>query len=291
VQTRLVVDADDWEGAGGWNELHDYTTAQKRFFAWQEWWGLAHNDAVTVASRALQSIVWSLGVGPEKVHYLPNGASPPITAPSAETDELRERYGLGEAPVALLYTRFFEYPVERGWAILRGVLKQLPHVRWLIVGQGLFGEEQRLAELAQNEGLATHVTLAGWVPAEDLPAYFALADVAIYPFDDTLVNRCKCAVKLIDLLAAGVPVVADGVGQNSECIEHGVSGLLVSPGDTPAFVSAVVHVLRDVDLARQLGRGAGERIREHYRWEKLATIAEEAYGHPAAQALDSHPQP
>jgi glycosyltransferase involved in cell wall biosynthesis len=204
---------------------------------------------------------------------------------------LRERYGLGDAPVALLYTRFFEYAVERGWAILRGVLEHQPYVRWLVVGKGLFGEEQQLMELARGEGLETRITYAGWVLPEELPAHFALADVAIYPFDDTLVNRCKCAVKLIDLLSAGVPVVADRVGQNSEYIEHGVSGLLESPGDTPAFVAAVMRVLRDANLAKQLGRGASERIQEHYRWERLATIAEKAYGHPATQMLDSPPQP
>jgi len=35
-------------------------------------------------------------------------------------------------------------------------------------------------------------------------------------------------VKLIDLLSAGVPVVADAVGQNSEYIRHNETGLLVS---------------------------------------------------------------
>ena len=33
---RLVVDSDDWEGWGGWNELAPYTPLQKWFFAWQE---------------------------------------------------------------------------------------------------------------------------------------------------------------------------------------------------------------------------------------------------------------
>ncbi len=32
---RLVVDSDDWEGPGGWNEIGAYTPAQRRFLAWQ----------------------------------------------------------------------------------------------------------------------------------------------------------------------------------------------------------------------------------------------------------------
>ncbi|HRO89860.1 MAG TPA: glycosyltransferase, partial [Promineifilum sp.] len=37
---RLVMDTDDWEGAGGWNDIAPYSPLQKRFFARQERWGL-----------------------------------------------------------------------------------------------------------------------------------------------------------------------------------------------------------------------------------------------------------
>jgi len=279
IQARLVVDADDWEGAGGWNELQRYSLPQKRFFAWQERWGLTHCDALTVASRALETIVWSLGVSPDRVHYLPNGWWPEENAPPArEIAEIRQQHGLGDGPVALLYTRFFEYPIARALAIMEGVSAKMPETRWLIVGKGLFGEEEQLLAMARERGFAERITYAGWVPPQQLPAYFALAQVAIYPFDDTLINRCKCAVKLIDLLAAGVPVVADRVGQNSEYIQDSVSGLLVTPGDTEAFVAAVVRLLRDLDLASKLAKRAQQHIQGELAWQKLAQIAETAYG-------------
>ena len=41
----VVVDTDDWEGPGGWNEIRDYAAPLKRFFTWQERWGLRHADA------------------------------------------------------------------------------------------------------------------------------------------------------------------------------------------------------------------------------------------------------
>jgi len=287
ARARLVVDADDWEGAGGWNELQRYSWLQKRFFAWQERWGLTHCDALTVASRALETIVWSLGVPAERVHYLPNGWWPEDAAPSArEVADLRQKHGLGDAPVALLYTRFFEYPIERALAILHGVLAEMPEARWLIVGKGLFGEEEQLLAKARKRGIEQHITYAGWVPPQQLPAYFALARVAIYPFDDTLINRCKCAVKLIDLLAAGVPVVAEAVGQNRQYVRDGVSGLLVSPGDTKAFTAATLRLLRDAHLAGQLREGARKRIRDHFAWSTLAEAAESAY---TAKSLPASP--
>ncbi len=287
---RLVVDADDWEGPGGWNEIGGYSVVQRRFFAWQERWGLTHADAVTVASRTLESLVWALGVRPESVFYVPNGV------------EERRRVvveGREMGTHILLYTRFFEFPVSRVMDVFRLVRERVPQARLLIVGEGLFGEEEELFRLAADAGLGvarppssphgaesasspgsaqSPIAYAGWVPLETLPSYFARADVAMYPFDDTLVNRTKCAVKLVDLLAAGVPVVAEAVGQNREYIRDGETGLLVGPGDVHSFADSVVRLLRSPSLRRRLGRAAARDVEERFGWWKLVDGVERAYG-------------
>jgi len=291
---RLVVDTDDWEGPGGWNEIGGYTPALRRFFAWQERWGLTHADAVTVASRTLESLVWALGVPPRRVFYVPNGVAENHEAGS------RKQEASDDQSCILLYTRFFEFSVSRVVEILRRVREAVPEARLLVVGKGLFGEEEELLRLATQSGLTvqrdpppitdhvsrftfhvsrfTHdVTYFGWVPFDTLPTYFAQATLAIYPFDDTLVNRTKCAVKLRDLLAAGVPVVADAVGQNREYIRHGETGWLVSPGDVPAFAAAVVRLLQDAQLRQRLGRAAARDLRERFAWARLVETVERAY--------------
>jgi len=274
VRVPLVVDADDWEGAGGWNEIEDYSWAQKRFFAWQERWGLTHCDALTVASRTLESIVWSMGVPPDRVFGVPNGVQ-------KEQEAGGRRQGAGGKGQGtrsiLLYTRFFEFAVERVIEVLRLVLAQVPQARLLVVGKGLFGEEKKLLALAAEAGLTEKVNYVGWVSSEELPHYFASADVAIYPYDDTLINRTKCSVKLIDLMAAGLPVVADDVGQNGVYIKHGTSGFLVEPGDTAAFAGAVIRLLKDHDLRERLGGGARQRVRQYFTWDRLVDSVEAAY--------------
>jgi glycosyltransferase involved in cell wall biosynthesis len=208
---------------------------------------------------------------------------------------------MAPAPCILLYTRFFEFPVPRVVEVFRRVRRQVPDARLLVVGEGLFGEEEELFRLATEFGLAvarpqstaaqcppgpsldvgdsgSDVVYAGWVPREMLPGYFAQADVAIYPFDDTLVNRTKCAVKLGDLLAAGLPVVAEAVGQNREYIHHGETGLLVQPGDCPSFADAIVRLLGDVPLRKRLGEAAARDVHERFAWDKLIDAVERAYG-------------
>jgi glycosyltransferase involved in cell wall biosynthesis len=273
TKVRLVVDSDDWEGKGGWNEIENYPWLQRRLFVWQEQWGLTHCDALTVASRALETIAWSLGVEPSRVFYVPNGAvsSPAFRVPSSETRIPTDH------PTVLLYTRFFEFQVRRVVGIFQRVLAGVPEAKLLVVGKGFFGEEKRLVELMRETELADHLVYVDWVETDGLPAYFAAADVAIYPYDDTLVNRTKCSVKLIDLLAAGVPVVADDVGQNGEYIEHGVSGLLVPVGETDVFARSIVELLRDESLRAKLGRGAQRRVLGEFDWGKLVARVEKAY--------------
>ena len=107
--------------------------------------------------------------------------------------------------------------------------------------------------------LKQSVIRTGWIPQQELASYFQSATIALFPYDDTLVNRCKCSAKLTDLLSAGVPVIADAVGQNCEYIRDGQSGLLVPPFDNQAMALASLELLRDELKAPQTGAD-GETI-------------------------------
>jgi len=290
---RVVVDTDDWEGPGGWNALGDYSPVLRRFFAWQERWGLTHANGVTVASRTLESLTWSMGVPPARVFYVPNGVGYRPLDTQMEPSAPEVSPATAAPPVLLLYTRFFEFPPARPIEVVLEVRQRMPESRLLVVGQGFFGEEAAFLARAREAGLsvddrsaasaepkrelASDVTYLGWVEPDDLPRYFDRADVALYPFADTLVNRTKCAVKLVDLLAAGVPVVAEAVGQNRAYIRHGETGWLVEPGEATAFAEGVVHLLQDRSLRRRLGRAAARDVRQRFTWRRLAETVEAAY--------------
>ena len=264
----VVVDEDDWEGPGGWNDLEPYPAAARALFAWQERWGLGHADGVTVASRALETLVWALGVPPGIVHYLPNGAAP---AAHGDGARVRRALGLGNDPVVLLVTRFFEYDVARVVEAFGRVRGRSPGARLLVVGEGLYPKDEAcFCRLVEEAGLGAAVVRAGWVPLERLPDYLAAGDLAIYPFDDTLVNRTKCSVKLAGLLAAGVPVVSEAVGQNAAYIADGRTGLLTPSGDAAALAEACLHLIDDAGLRVRLGRAAAVEMSTTYAWDTLA---------------------
>ena len=278
------MDSDDWEGAGGWNDVAPYSPLQKRFFARQERYGLTHAHAVTVASRTLESLTWSLGVPPERVIYLPNGPGIPLRQITpAERDAARERLGLGARPTVLVFSRLFEFDTARLVAVLAGVRAAVPDVAVLLVGAGLYAADSaRFRAQLAGAGLVEAIIDVGWVELTELPATLAAADVGLYLMDDTLLNRAKCPVKLADMLAAGVPVVAEAVGQVGEYVRDGRTGALCVTGDVGGMVAAVVALISEAGV--QGGRGAGERGREaradvvaRFGWEGLAAIVEATY--------------
>ena len=151
---RLVVDTDDWEGPGGWNDdpRSGYSALQRRFFAWQERYGLSHAHAWTAASRCLRQRAIDFGAAPERVFLLPNGVSEREFPPAASGPAgawwggARQAGGPGAAQV-LLYTRFAGVRVVDVAAIWGRVLSVLPEARLVVLGRGLAGEENELAQL------------------------------------------------------------------------------------------------------------------------------------------------
>ena len=155
--------------------------------------------------------------------------------------------------------------------------ERVPGARWLIVGQGIKGEEKALESHLNQGGVGSYARFTGWLPLDQLPVYFQAANVAIFPYDDTRLNRTKCSIKLIDLLLAGLPVVADAVGQNCEYIQHNESGILVPAQDDVAFGRALAALLQNPGQQRRLGQAAARNARAHFNWLDLARHAERAY--------------
>jgi glycosyltransferase involved in cell wall biosynthesis len=274
----LVVDTDDWEGWGGWNDLLPYPRPAKMLFDWQERDLPRRAAAVTVASRTLQTQVWGLGVSPERVFYMPNGIA------NVEWWKVSRLDGTGvstfqsaRSPTILLYTRFWEFDVRDVVAALVGIIAGQPAARLLVVGRGERGEERELLRLAARSGIEAAIDYRGWVDSAQIPALLASADVALAPMDDTLINRARGLAKLLELMAAGLPIVASRVGQAMEYIEEGRSGLLVAPGDPGALARGALDLLADDGMRLRLGREARERVARQYTWDHLALQAERAY--------------
>jgi len=267
---HLFLDTDDWEGKGGMNELHSYSAIEKVVFSFQERWLPPRVRGITAASRVLEKQVLGMGLGRERVLYLPNCVD---NLPLGNGRGIRERLGIDPVtPVLLLYTRFFEFSQDKLHQVFSEVFHKVPGVRFLVVGRGRQGEEALLLQAAHKGGFGKALVMAGWVEPAELPDYLAAGDVALYPFADTLVNRAKCPAKLTELLRAGVPVVADRVGQIPEYIAPELQPLLCSPENMDEMAAKCVQLLLDETRRGKASLTGREYILNNFNWRGQAEL-------------------
>ena len=264
---RVIIDSDDWEGPGGWNDdpRAGYSTLQRHFFAWQERYGLSHADAWTVTSECLRRRAIAFGANPEHVFFLHNGSEASnFPAVSFQQPAPSNQF---PAPV-ILYTRFAGTRPADVAAIWARVRERIPNAALTIVGRGLGGEER---ELVGVPGIAVQ----GWIEPAELPGLLGCMSVAIVPWADSPPNRARHSAKVLELMAAGLPIVAYAVGELPATL--GEAGVLVPPGDADGFAAAVAALLADPDRAAQLGAAAQTRVKSVFAWDRLADVSLAAY--------------
>jgi glycosyltransferase involved in cell wall biosynthesis len=103
---------------------------------------------------------------------------------------------------------------------------------------------------------------------KDAAAVAGAFDVAVLP----AIKREGLPKTVIESMAYGVATIASRVGGVPEIIEHGVSGLIVEPGDAAALAAAIEKLHGDRELRLSLGRAGRERIARALRIED--TIAQ-----------------
>ena len=308
LHTSYFVDNDDWEGRGGWLDVNPYPALQKRVMAWQERWCLRHASAVTCASAVLRERTRELtddgrqtadsrqqttddGMA-QRVLVLPNGPDESLRAQVAEAEgrrgALREQYGWAESRV-LIYAG--TVPLNHDLDI---AVKAVQHIlaetggrqdfKWAIIaaGDGL----PSLKAGIRQAGIEHVVEYHDYMPHDQLVQRLVAADIAVYPYRDTAINRAKCSGKVVDYMVCGKPMVVSDVGMNREYIEHGRSGLLAPPRDADAFAERLAQLLRDEELAADLGRAAQARVWERFGWDQRIRQLEQLYHGVFNQTLD-----
>lgn len=135
----------------------------------------------------------------------------------------------------------------------------------------LFGDEIPVRLLAIGSGSLDHLN----VPAEVRKWSFDRElqdlrdmDVGIMPLFDTKWERGKCGFKLIQYMAAGLPVVASPVGVNRELVQDGFNGFLVH--NEHEWAEALCLLRDDPKLAYEMGRNGRNLVEGVYNLQKQA---------------------
>jgi phosphatidylinositol alpha-1,6-mannosyltransferase len=229
-------------------------------------------DVVTFVSRYARSR-FAPAFGPAaSFEYLPPGVDTDRFKPDpAARGELRERYGLGERPTVVCLSRLVP---RKGQDML---IKALPSIRQrvdgaalVIVGGGPYLDTLRT--LARRCGVADDVTFTGGVPAAELPAHHALADVFAMPCRTRGAGMDVegLGIVFLEASATGVPVVAGKSGGAPEAVRRNETGLVVNGRSVHEIADAVAGLLTDRDRAAEMGAAGRRWVTSQWRWDTLA---------------------
>jgi glycosyltransferase involved in cell wall biosynthesis len=199
-------------------------------------------DAVVAGNTFLRERVWTRQPG-SRVHLIPTSVDP-------------ERYTVARHNAA-------RERVELVWIGSSSTLRGLEQSRAL------------MREIArQSKCLRLKLICDRFASFDDLPvvnckwsnsteaADLASSDIGISWVPDDLWSRGKCGLKILQYMAAGLPVVANPVGVQAELVNHGVTGFLA---ETPAQWSlAIDQLAHDPALRRQMGQAGRARVESEY---------------------------
>ena len=227
---------------------------------------IATSSAYAGASRALQP--WQ-----EKVHVIPLGIDPgqpraPAPAAMAEAQQLWQ--GWPEARL-LAVGRLSYY---KGHETLIEAVARVPGARLVIVGEGEL--RARFQRLIRSYGVEARVHLGGALPDEQRDALLATCDVFCLPS----IERTEAfGLSQLEAMRYAIPVLASRIPGSgvTEVVSPGVTGLLVPPGDAPAWADAIRRLAHAPAWRQALGRAGYQRLQARYTLPRVVEEIDALY--------------
>jgi len=139
-------------------------------------------------------------------------------------------------------------------------------IRLLIVGDGPKREE--LEKSLQSHGLAHAAHFTGAVSPDQVPELLAAMDVAVAPYPDSQ-DFYFSPLKVLEYMAAGLPVVASRIGQLTALIRHGHNGILCPPGQPLALAQELEELMLNPALRQTLGSEARRTVEQSHSWNSV----------------------
>jgi glycosyltransferase involved in cell wall biosynthesis len=189
--------------------------------------------------------------------------------------QLREELKIARGKKILLFVGGMDDAhAFKGLPTLFESLKQIQSSGWhaVLVGDGNLKETYRAQ--TQLLGIDSRVTFAGNVSSEDLPRYYRLADVHLFPST----KRAEAfGLVALEASASGVPSIASDMPGVRTIVRDGDTGLLVTPGDVSSLRDAITLLLTQEDLRARLGFSARVRGEQTFAWDPLIDRLERTY--------------
>jgi glycosyltransferase involved in cell wall biosynthesis len=225
-------------------------------------------DKLIFLSQALAKDLEKSGFSDLKYHIVPLAIDTDIFSPGLEISKLRKELELvGQKTIVFIGRIVFE---EKGIEYLLEAIRILKNqgfgnLKLLIIGKGEKNQTDKLRQKIKDLGISSQVLYLGPIANKDLPYFFNLSDISVFPsiwFE--VFGRVA-----IESLSCGTPVICtDGDGL-SEVNIHNQTGLVVPKKDAQALAQAIKELLSDENSLKKFGEAGRRRALENYTYEKV----------------------
>lgn len=242
-----------------WNHGYTATTRMDRTYNRLDRWSLrAPFRLVTVCGPFAERLLAD-GAARSEITVLHNFVKPFSPPPDDEVRRVSAGFGLRDDECVILCAG--RLSTEKGHADLLAATallagrQDLPPFRAVVVGDG--PEREALVRQASALGISDKVILAGF--QRDMVPYFAMARILALP------SHSEGSPNVIlEAMAAGLPIVAAGVGGVPEILVNRETGLLVPARDPALMAAAICELLTDPELSHRLGEAARRQAQTAY---------------------------
>lgn len=223
---------------------------------------------IAVCRASQQLMIDHFGIAPEHTAAIYNGID--VEAFDALTQQ-SEPPTFGNPNEIILGTVGRLSP-QKGYDTLLDAMPQIlalvPNTRLIVAGEG--PEEENLKTQAQKNGVAHAVDFVGM--RADVPVLLTTFDLFVLP------SRYESfPISILEVMAAGKPIVSTHVDGIPESVAHNETGLLVAPENSTELAQAVCTLLKDQNLRDRMGKAARERVKAHFTLAQQVAATQNVY--------------
>ena len=225
--------------------------------------------AVTSSSTfTAQKLVSVQHVASDRVFHLPLSLDPEFMELVGIAPSLPPPRGLPDGRIILSVGRWAANERYKG---LDHLIQALPELKrqtkdLCLVAVGDGDDRPRLEALSREAGVANSVIFLRGLSRADLVSCYARCDVFALPSAGE-----GFGYVFIEAMALGKPTVGGAHGGPPDIIQEGETGYLVTHGDVARLTMVIGKILQDDSLRLEMGRRAGQRVRENFIFSQFET--------------------
>jgi glycosyltransferase involved in cell wall biosynthesis len=155
--------------------------------------------------------------------------------------------------------------LDRLLLAMQTVVEKIPHALLIIGGRGPLKDQ--LSALVERLALTKHVRMAGFIPEDQLPRYYQMADLFVLPTQELE----GFGMVTLEALASGLPVLGTPVGGTNEILPGLDRRLVLSDSNPQTMAQGIIDYHQQIQKASDGSATMASRCRQfaetHYSWD------------------------